>query len=102
MEIHIAVLDVSFNSVPVIRLHRMHKMQSFCRFLLLMIAMSVRQSVSLSRDLTRLHCAKMTERIKMLFEGPWNIALHGVLIPHREKEGSLEKFCHLDRLRLET
>jgi len=45
-----------------------------------MIAVSVCQSVRLSRGLSRLHCAKMTEQITMLFvvnthRGPWNTVL---------------------------
>jgi len=39
-----------------------------CRLLLPMCAVSVRQSVCLSRGSTRLHCAKTAKRIKILFE----------------------------------
>jgi len=47
-----------------------------------MIAVSVCQSVCLSRGSTRLHCAKMAEQIKILFMvntpgGPSNIVLDG-------------------------
>jgi len=53
-----------------------------CRVLLPMIAVSVCLSVCLSRGSTRLYCAKMAERIKMLSGvntpgSPWNIMLDG-------------------------
>jgi len=53
-----------------------------CRLLLLMITVSVSRSACLSRGSTRLHCAKMTEKIKVLLRlntlgGPWNTVLDG-------------------------
>jgi len=71
-------------------------------------------SVCLSRGSSRLHCEKMAERIKILFEvntpgGPKIIVLHGAQIPHSEGRQSWGKFCQLwthcisqQRLKLET
>jgi len=57
-----------------------------CILLLPMCAVSVRQSVCLSRGSTRLHSAKTAERIKMLFGinilgGLQDIVLHWGLDP---------------------
>jgi len=60
-----------------------------CRLLLPMCAACVWPSVCLSRSSTRLHCAKVAKRIKMLFGvnttgGSWNVALDGGADPHTE------------------
>jgi len=63
-----------------------------CSLLLPMCAVSVRQSVCLSRGSTRLHCAKKVERIKMLSEvnilgGLLDIVLYGNPHPPQRAEG---------------
>jgi len=62
-------------------------------------------SVCLSCGPTWHHCAKTAEQIKILFgvntpEGPRNILLDGVLIPHIEGEG--DPFISAEWLKLQT
>jgi len=72
-----------------------------CRLLLLMIAVFVRKSVSLSLGSAWLHSAKMAEQIKILFRvntpgGPWNIVLDGGSDPPIVRiRASWVKFCPL-------
>jgi len=69
-----------------------------------MFAVSVCQSVCLSRGSSRLHCAKMAKQIEILFgvntfEGPWNIVLDvGLDPPQTGKVGALVNFRSWDPL----
>jgi len=79
------------NFAYIIRLHRMCDMQTIVT-VVSGVFLSVCLSVCLLGDLTRLYCAKTAEQIKILFrvntlEGPSNIVLDGILIPHRKKRG---------------
>jgi len=78
-----------------------------------MFAVFACQSVCLSRGLSRPHCAKIAEQIKILFGvnthgGPYNIALDvGADSPHREGRGGptfkfLDPLLSSERLKLET
>jgi len=74
-----------------------------CRLLLPMCAVSVCQSVCLSRGSTRLHCAKTAERINTLFgvnsfEGQWNIVLNGSPDPLTAREKGIR--CSLRQITL--
>jgi len=62
-----------------------------------MFAVSLSLSVCLSRDSSRLHCAKMAEQIEMPFGintpgGPRNIVLDMVGPGHPTEKGSLLNF----------
>jgi len=66
-----------------------------CKLLSSMCAVSVRQSVCLSRGSTRLHCAKTAEQIRILFGvstlgSPRNIVLDGDPHPPRLAWGKLD------------
>jgi len=79
-------IDAAFAKLlwPVVRLHRMHEMQTI---------VTDDRGVCLSHGSTRLHCAKTVEQIKILFgvnilKGPRNIMLDGGPDPpHRVGRG---------------
>jgi len=78
--------DVTMTFVYVFRLHRMHEMET---------TVTDVRSVCLSHGSTRLRCAKMAERIKILFAvntlgGPRNIVIDGVLIPRSKGGDSMQ------------
>jgi len=56
-------IESSVTEGRIIRLHRMHKMQTIVTDVRV-----VSPSVCLSHGSTRLHCAKTAQRIKMLFD----------------------------------
>jgi len=86
-------------------MHAMHEMQPIVTDVSVRqsINLSVRLSGCLSRRLTRLHCAKTAQRIKMLFRvntpgAHGTLCYTWVLILHRQGEGPAIKFWDSPRI----